>query len=66
MGMIRIKLSGSFRRTTELFGAQQHGHARAVADAMRWLAEDVLPTAIQQDHKLHEQGHTPDRAFGKD
>lgn len=66
MGMIKIKVEGSFRRRSEVFSAMEHGHARAVADAIKWLAEEVLPEAIKQDHVLHEDGAKPERGFGRD
>lgn len=66
MGMISIETAGSFPRHTKRFSAMQHGHARAVADAIRWLSEEVLPAAIRQDHDLHAEGHAPERPFGRD
>lgn len=66
MGMIKIETAGSFARQFRTFSAMEHGHARAVADAIRWLSEEVLPTAIRQDHDLHAEGHAPARAFGRD
>jgi hypothetical protein len=65
MGMIHIQMRGSFPERERAFRAQEYGHARAVANAIRWLAEQ-LPDAIRQDHDLHEQGHKPDKAFGRD
>lgn len=66
MGMITIESAGSFPRNRRTFSAMQHGHARAVADAIRYLAEEVLPAAIRQDHDLHAEGAMPERAFGRD
>lgn len=65
MGVLKIEAFGSFERKSKSFSARQHGHARAVADAIRWLAEDVLPEAIAQDHALHAEGHEPEQRFGK-
>jgi hypothetical protein len=42
-----------------------HGHAQAVAEAIRWLSEEVLPEAIGQDHKLHEEGARPRLGFDR-
>ena len=37
---------------------------QAVADAIKWLAETVLPCAIRQDHRLHAEGAFPENCFG--
>ncbi len=66
MGMINVKTYGSFPNRDRSFPAQEHGHARAVADAIKFLSETVLPDAIRQDHDLHEQGSKPTKSFGKD
>lgn len=71
MGILRIETSGSFpvrhpRKRVKLFSAQRAGHAQAVAAAIQYLSEDVLPRAIELDHKLQKQGATPnDTNFGK-
>ena len=68
MGMIRVELGGSFSKYSPgsvAFSAMQHGHARAVADVIRWLSEDILPKAIKHDHQLHSEGVSPDEGFGK-
>lgn len=66
MGIIRIETSGSFPGRNETFRAQTNGHAQAVAEAIRWLADEVLPEAIEHDHGLHDRGVRPDdRSFGK-
>lgn len=64
MGKIQITLSGSFGFRQEEFSAMDHGHARAVADAIRYLAQQELPEAISQDHKLHTEGASPEFGFG--
>lgn len=67
MGMIQVSTWGSFRpHQDKQFCAIEHGHARAVADAIRWLSEVVLPDAIKQDHDLHSEGAKPDKGFGKE
>jgi mRNA-degrading endonuclease YafQ of YafQ-DinJ toxin-antitoxin module len=66
MGMIRIHTWGSFARTHDrTFSAMQGGHADAVAQAIEFLAKDVLPRAIEQDHKLQAEGAHPEIGFGK-
>lgn len=65
MGVIRVETGGSFGRESWEFSASEHGHAKAISDAIRWLV-DKLPQAIRQDHDLHEKGMKPDGAFGKD
>jgi len=66
MGMIVVKTFGSFPTREKTFSAEDHGHARAVADAIKYLSEIVLPSAIRQDHDLHEDGAKPNRNFGND
>ena len=65
MGMIRIEVVGSFspNRHAE-FTALQTGHADAVAPAIEWLAGEVLPEAIRQDHRLQNDGDYPENGFG--
>lgn len=65
MGMIDIRTGGSFPDRDRQFGAQDHGHAHAVADAIAWLAEEVLPEAIERDHRLHADGRTPRQGFDR-
>lgn len=62
MGMITTK--GSYPTRTEVFGAMYHGHARAVADAIAWLSDEVPPAAIAQDHRLQDEGARPSQGFG--
>ena len=65
MGVLNIETSGSFPRRSKTFGAIDHGHAHAVADAIRWLSEEVLPEAIERDHRLHEEGAKPTKGFDR-
>jgi hypothetical protein len=65
MGMIRILVEGSFDpHDDKIFSAMKEGHAKTVADAIKWLAEDVLPKAIQNDHKCQQDGEYPENRFG--
>ena len=65
MGVINIKVEGSFRKPTmREFSAMHGGHAKAVADAMEYLSGELLPDAIKQDHELHEKEAYPEGGFG--
>lgn len=65
MGIITVTVQGSFmERPTKRFSAMHGGHAQAVAETIEWLANDLLPKAIQQDHMLHSQGAKPEIGFG--
>lgn len=69
MGAINIKVEGSFnpmRTRHESFSAENFGHAAAVAEAIKWLSEELLPQAIKLDHALHEKGLKPNKGFGKE
>ena len=56
MGKIAIEISGSFKvKGTKEIGAKDRGHASAVAEAISFLSNIILPSAIKQDHELHEQ-----------
>lgn len=66
MGMITIETRGSFGNKKHTFSAMKHGHADATAQAIEFLAKELLPEAIAQDHELHEQGHAPDGGFKRD
>jgi len=72
MGYIDVKVGGSFvgkygiQSTTEQFSAMSHGHADAVARAIQYLAEVVLPRATALDHDLHATGATPSGSFTPD
>lgn len=64
MGMIRIETGGSFGPTeTKVFSAMGHGHAHAVADAIEYLSRVVLPDAISNDHRCHDDGEKPSDGF---
>lgn len=65
MGIINIDLQGSFPQEHASFSAMKHGHAAAVAKAIQWLAEFILPRAIKQDHELQEKGFFPEDTFGE-
>ncbi len=65
MGLLTITTRGSFKPQVATFSAMKHAHAQAVAGAIRWLSEVVLPEAIEQDHRLHKEGSAPeDGLFG--
>jgi hypothetical protein len=63
--MIRVATWGSFPTRTREFGAQHHGHAHAVAEAIEFLATEVLPEAIEHDHRLHAEGIAPSKGFDR-
>ncbi len=63
MGYLVVETGGSFPSHRRQFSAQSAGHAHAVAQAIAYLAEEVLPAAIAQDHRLHKKGAMPDRGF---
>lgn len=66
MGMIRILVVGSFAPHLEQdFSAMERGHAAAVAEAIAFLANVVMPKAIAQDHALQGDGHYPSKGFGE-
>ncbi len=71
MGMITVKLEGSFAKEagftigSNQFSAMQHGHADAVARAIEYLASDVLPKAIALDHLLQKVGDSPLQGFDR-
>lgn len=65
MGVLAITTSGSFPARSRQFGAMHRGHAHAVAEAIRWLSEEVLPEAIERDHRLHEEGSKPLQGFDR-
>ena len=60
MGMISIELGGSFPHGSKRISALRHGHAQAVAEAIRYLVTVVLPVAIERDHELQSEGHVPE------
>jgi len=65
MGVLTIQTSGSFPNLSKTFGAIDRGHAHAVAEAIQWLSEEVLPEAIERDHKLHDEGSKPNMGFDR-
>jgi hypothetical protein len=65
MGQINIQSWGSFPKRSEMFSALEHGHAHAVAEAIRYLADEVLPEAIERDHRLQAGGETPHAGFDR-
>lgn len=65
MGILTIETTGSFNEKYETFSALQGGHADAVARAIEYLSGQVLPEAVQSDHKLHDEGERPpEKDFG--
>ena len=66
MGTIIIEVTGSFSPSRRgQFSALYGGHAEAVAEAIEWLAKEILPKAIEQDHQLQKEGALPNEGFGK-
>jgi hypothetical protein len=65
MGVLNIQTGGSFPSRNRTFGAMEHGHAHAVAEAIEWLASEVLPAAIEQDHQLQAKGAEPRKGFDR-
>jgi hypothetical protein len=69
MGYVNVQVGGSFvgqygmQSVTEQFSALENGHADAVARAIQYLAEVVLPRATALDHDLHDDGARPDGGF---
>lgn len=63
MGVLTIITQGSFPAASKRFGAMEHGHAHAVIDALRYLTDEVLPAAVEQDMRLLEQGAKPAKGF---
>lgn len=66
MGRIRIDTIGSFGSTSKDFSAEKHGHANAVAEAITYLSNVLLPWATKQDHKLQSQGALPEKGWAKE
>lgn len=63
MGFIRVETGGSFPERYREFTGITHGHAHAVAQAIEYLAKEVLPEAIERDHRLHDSGDKPIEGF---
>ena len=66
MGIVTISTTGSFGRSLRQFSAIEHGHADAVAQAMEYLAADLLLKATAQDHQLHDEGDAPAKGFARE
>jgi len=65
MGMIRIETAGSFGHSEKNFTAMEYGHANAIAEAITYLAYELLPKATAQDHALQAEGAFPNKGFDK-
>ena len=65
MGMVKIDTVGSFGQSTKCFSAMARGHAAAVAEAIKYLSEKVLPAAIANDHQCHLEDAWPHEGFGE-
>lgn len=72
MGYISIEIGGSFQSASRKgtrtgrgskFSAMDHGHAKAVQEAIAYLADVILPVAIALDHELHDEGEKPRKGF---
>ena len=64
MGMIEISVAGSFGKPVKkVFSATTNGHADCVAQAIEYLAGDLLPEATALDHELHADGAHPEKGF---
>ena len=64
MGMVEVKLSGSFGNGGVSFIAEQGGHAMAISRAISFL-NGQLPDAIRLDHALHDKNERPPQSdFG--
>jgi len=63
MGMITITTNGSFGSKNKQFSAMKNGHADAVAQAIEFLAGELLPDATASDHDLHDKNAKPDDGF---
>lgn len=66
MGMIEISFKGSFGQyRKKTFSAMSGGHASAISELIKYLAEDELPKAIKNDHECHKDGIEPSDGYGK-
>ena len=71
MGMITVKLEGSFNQfdtdlqCQALFMAIEHGHEYAVRDAIHFLENTVLPSAIENDEKCAAENVFPREGLKK-
>lgn len=66
MGTLKIETEGSFKKTGITFSATDHGHAQAVASAIKFLSSVILPEAIAQDHELQSDNYFPNKGFRKE
>lgn len=66
VGVLTIETVGSFPNQRRNFSAIDRGHAHAVAEAIKYLSEDVLPEAIERDHRLHDKGAKPAQGFDRE
>ena len=66
MGLITIKIEGSFGKNDEkVFSSEQGGHAYALTRAIGLLFARMSP-AIRDDHANHEEGNNlPMTPFGR-
>ena len=59
MGMVSVEIGGSFKEAGRFSAcAEEGGHALALQRAISFL-NDRLPSAIRQDHRLHDEGTRP-------
>lgn len=66
MGMIEISFAGSFGHyRKKQFTAMTGGHANAISEVIKYLAEEELPKAIKNDHECHKDGIEPSEGYGK-
>ena len=65
MGILRITTKGSFSAADKAFSAQTSGHAVAVHEAVRWLTDEYLPKAVEQDRQLRAEGAVPTDGFAE-
>jgi len=65
MGMLNIKMWGSFPGCERMFKAQESGHAVAVDDAITFLQDVVLPAAIANDRACRADNAMPDDKFAE-
>jgi hypothetical protein len=65
MGMITVNVAGSFgkKNGSKTFSAIKNGHADAVAQAIEFLAGELLPFATALDHQIHAEGDKPQDGF---
>lgn len=70
MGKIIIEATGSFLKQPadagtirRVISAEEHGHADAIAQAIEYLAGELLPEAIALDHRIQDDGGKPRNGF---